>query len=193
MHNSIFLIVPKYNLFIDRLSIFCRVQLKSLLLYLERKEVLTMKNVSCFELYPTILDVEKVNRLLLEVFPFMHTSLNEDGGLDMYITKEEYLFVLNELSKLNNYALTMPDAVEDVNVTLTAMPIEMAIVERYSVLYDLMFEAEYISKEVDKNTMESDREKDGKYSDYLIGKKFSQSFDIGEEYQEYLIKVSRDL
>ena len=152
-----------------------------------------MKNVSCFELYPTILDVEKVNRLLLEVFPFMHTSLNEDGGLDMYITKEEYLFVLNELSKLNNYALTMPDAVEDVNVTLTAMPIEMAIVERYSVLYDLMFEAEYISKEVDKNTMESDREKDGKYSDYLIGKKFSQSFDIGEEYQEYLIKVSRDL
>lgn len=193
MHNSIFLIVPKYNLFIDRLSIFCQVQLKSLLLYLERKEVLTMKNVSCFELYPTILDVEKVNRLLLEVFPFMHTSLNEDGGLDMYITKEEYLFVLNELSKLNNYALTMPDAVEDVNVTLTAMPIEMAIVERYSVLYDLMFEAEYISKEVDKNTMESDREKDGKYSDYLIGKKFSQSFDIGEEYQEYLIKVSRDL
>lgn len=152
-----------------------------------------MKNVSCFELYPTILDVEKVNRLLLEVFPFMHTSLNEDGGLDMYITKEEYLFVLNELSKLNNYALTMPDAVEDVNVTLTAMPIEMAIVERYSVLYDLMFEAEYISKEVDKNTMESDREKDGKYSDYLIGKKFSQSFDIGEEYQEYLIKVSKDL
>lgn len=160
---------------------------------MERKEVLTMKNVSCFELYPTILDVEKVNRLLLEVFPFMHTSLNEDGGLDMYITKEEYLFVLNELSKLNNYALTMPDAVEDVNVTLTAMPIEMAIVERYSVLYDLMFEAEYISKEVDKNTMESDREKDGKYSDYLIGKKFSQSFDIGEEYQEYLIKVSKDL
>ena len=130
---------------------------------------------------------------MLEVFPFMHTSLNEDGGLDMYITKEEYLFVLNELSKLNNYALTMPDAVEDVNVTLTAMPIEMAIVERYSVLYDLMFEAEYISKEVDKNTMESDREKDGKYSDYLIGKKFSQSFDIGEECQEYLIKVSKDL
>ena len=123
----------------------------------------------------------------------MHTSLNEDGGLDMYITKEEYLFVLNELSKLNNYALTMPDAVEDVNVTLTAMPIEMAIVERYSVLYDLMFEAEYISKEVDKNTMTSDREKDGKYSDYLIGKKFSQSFDVGEEYQEYLIKVSKDI
>ena len=193
MHNSIFLIVPKYNLFIDRLSIFCRVQLKSLLLYLERKEVLTMKNVSCFELYPTILDVEKVNRLLLEVFPFMHTSLNEDGGLDMYITKEEYLFVLNELSKLNNYALTMPDSIEESNTTLTSMPIECAIVERYSVLYDLMFEAEYITKEVDKNTMASDREKDGKYSDYLIGKKFSQSFDIGEEYQEYLIKVSKDL
>ena len=72
-----------------------------------------MKNVSCFELYPSILDAEKVNRLLLEVFPFMHTSLNDDGGLDMYITKEEYVFVLNELLKLNNYALTMPDSFEE--------------------------------------------------------------------------------
>ena len=105
-----------------------------------------MKNVSCFELYPSILDAEKVNKLLLEVFPFMYTSLNDDGGLDMYITKEEYVFVLNELSKLNNYALTMPDSFEEVNVTLTSMPIECAIVERYSVLYDLMFEAEYVSK-----------------------------------------------
>ncbi len=193
MHNSIFLIVPEYILFIDRLSIFGRGQSTWLLLYLERKEVLKMKNVSCFELYPSILDTKLVHNLFSELFPCMHTSLNEDGGLDMYITKEEYLFVLNELSKLNNYALTMPDAVEDVNVTLTAMPIEMAIVERYSVLYDLMFEAEYISKEVDKKTMTSDREKDGKYSDYLIGKKFSQSFDIGEEFQEYLIKVSEDI
>lgn len=123
----------------------------------------------------------------------MHTSLNEDGGLDMYITKEEYVFVLNELSKLNNYALTMPDSIEESNTTLTSMPIECAIVERYSVLYDLMFEAEYISKEVDKNTAASDRETDAKYSDYLIGKKFLQSFDIGEDYQEFLIKVFKDI
>ena len=193
MYNSIFLIVPKLILFIDRLSIFGRVQLNSLLLYLEGKEVLKMKNVSCFELYPSILDAKTVQNLLLELFPYMHTSLNEDDGLDMYITKEEYVFVLNELSKLNNYALTMPDSIEESNTTLTSMPIECAIVERYSVLYDLMFEAEYIPKEVDKNTMASDREKDGKYSDYLIGKKFSQSFDIGEEYQEYLIKVSKGI
>ena len=152
-----------------------------------------MKNVSCFELYPSILDAKTVQNLLLELFPYMHTSLNEDDGLDMYITKEEYVFVLNELSKLNNYTLTMPDSIEESNTTLTSMPIECAIVERYSVLYDLMFEAEYIPKEVDKNTMASDREKDGKYSDYLIGKKFSQSFDIGEEYQEYLIKVSKGI
>lgn len=152
-----------------------------------------MKNVSCFELYPSILDAEKVNRLLLEVFPFMHTSLNDDGGLDMYITKEEYVFVLNELLKLNDYALTMPSSFEEVNVTLTSLPIECAIVERYSVLYDLMFEAEYVSKEVDKNTMVSDKEMDKKYSEYLIGKKFSQAFDIGEEYQEYLIKVSKGI
>lgn len=193
MYNSIFLIVPKLILFIDRLSIFGRVQLNSLLLYLEGKEVLKMKNVSCFELYPSILDAKTVQNLLLELFPYMHTSLNEDDGLDMYITKEEYVFVLNELSKLNNYALTMPDSIEESNTTLTSMPIECAIVERHSVLYDLMFEAEYIPKEVDKNTMASDREKDGKYSDYLIGKKFSQSFDIGEEYQEYLIKVSKGI
>lgn len=152
-----------------------------------------MKNVSCFELYPSILDAKTVQNLLLELFPYMHTLLNEDDGLDMYITKEEYVFVLNELSKLNNYALTMPDSIEESNTTLTSMPIECAIVERYSVLYDLMFEAEYIPKEVDNHTMASDREKDGKYSDYLIGKKFSQSFDIGEEYQEYLIKVSKGI
>lgn len=152
-----------------------------------------MKNVSCFELYPTILDAEKVNRLLLEVFPFMHTSLNEDGGLDMYITKEEYVFVLNELSKLNNYALTMPDSIEESNTTLTSIPIEMAIVERYVVLYDLMFESEYVSKDVEESTLASDRENGDKFADYLIGKKFSQSFDIGEEYQEYLIKLSKDI
>ena len=152
-----------------------------------------MKNVSCFELYPSILDAKTVQNLLLELFPYMHTSLNEDDGLDMYITKEEYVFVLNELSKLNNYGLTMPDSIEESNTTLTSIPIECAIVERYSVLYDLMFEAEYVSKEMDKNTMASDRETDAKYSDYLIGKKFSQTFYIGEEYQEYLIKVSKDL
>lgn len=143
-----------------------------------------MKTVNCFELYPSILHAKTVQSLLLELFPYMHTSLNEDEGLDMYITKEEYIFVLNELSKLNNYALTMPDSIEETNTTLTSMPIECAIVERYSVLYDLMFEAEYAPKDIDDETLASDR--DGECTDFLIGKKFSQSFNLDEKYQVYL-------
>ena len=127
-----------------------------------------MKAVNCFELYPSILNAKTIQSLLLELFPYMHTSLNEDDGLNIYITKEEYVFVLNELSKLNNYALTMPDSIEETNTTLTSMPIECAIVERYSVLYDLMFEAEYVQKDVDDETLVSDR--NGGCSDFLIGK-----------------------
>lgn len=150
-----------------------------------------MKRVNCFELYPSILDAKKVNKLLLEIFPYMHTSLNEDDGLDMYITKEEYVFVLNELSKLNNYALTMPDSIEETNTALTSMPIECAVVERYSVLYDLMFEAEYVQKEVGDDVVTSDRELDGTYSNYILGKKFSPIYNIEEGYQEYLIEKSQ--
>ena len=143
-----------------------------------------MKTVNCFELYPSILNAKTIQSLLLELFPYMHTSLNEDDGLNIYITKEEYVFALNELSKLNNYALTMPDSIEETNTTLTAMPIECAIVERYSVLYDLMFEAEYVQKDVDDETLVSDRENE--HTDFLIGKKFSASFDLNKEYQDYL-------
>lgn len=142
-----------------------------------------MKTVNCFELYPSILGAKQVNELLLEIFPLMHTSLNDDV-LEMYITKEEYVFVLNELSKLNNYALTMPDSIEETNTTLTSMPIECTIVERYGILYDLMFEAEYVQKDVDDDVIVSDREDE--YTDFLIGKKFSASFDLEEEYQTYL-------
>lgn len=143
-----------------------------------------MKTVNCFELYPSILNAKTIQSLLLELFPYMHTSLNEDDGLNIYITKEEYVFALNELSKLNNYALTMPDSIEETNTILTSMPIECAIVERYGVLYDLMFEAEYVQKDVDEDTLVSDR--DGECSDFLIGKKFSASFDLDDEYQAYL-------
>lgn len=147
-----------------------------------------MKRVNCFELYPSLLDAEQVNKLLLELFPLMHTTLNNDGGIDMYITREEYVFVLNELSKLHNYALTIPDNIEDISVTLTAMPIEFTIVERYSVLYDLMFEAEYVSKEVGDDVVTSDRELDGTYSNYILGKKFSPVYNIKEDYQDYLVR-----
>lgn len=149
-----------------------------------------MKRVNCFELYPSLLDAEQVNKLLLELFPLMHTTLNNDGGIDMYITHEEYVFVLNELSKLHNYALTIPDNTEDISVTLTAVPIEFTIVERYGVLYDLMFEAEYVMKEVDDHVVVSDREACNAHSDYIIGKKFSQRYDVDEEYQSYLYKQS---
>lgn len=142
-----------------------------------------MKTVNCFELYPSILGAEKVRNLLLEIFPLMHTALHDDT-LEMYITKEEYIFALNELSKLNNYALTMPENIEETNTTLTSMSIECAIVERYGILYDLMFEAEYVQKDVDDETLVSDR--DGECSDFLIGKKFSASFDLDKEYQDYL-------
>ena len=149
-----------------------------------------MKTVICFELYPSILGAKRVNELLLELFPNMHTSLNDDT-LEMYITKEEYVFVLNELSKLNNYSVTIPDGIEE-SVTLTSMPIEMAIVERYGVLYDLMFETECVMKEVDDDVATSDRELDGTYSDYIIGKKFSPTYNIEEGYQEYLIGKSEN-
>lgn len=147
-----------------------------------------MKSVSCFELYPSILGAEKVNELLLELFPRMHTSFNEEGGLDIYITRQEYVFVLNELSKLNNYSLTMPEYVEDINVTLTSMPIECSIVERYSVLYDLMFEAEYLTKEVDNNVIVSDMDTGEKFGNLLIGNKFSQQYDVSNECVDYLLK-----
>lgn len=150
-----------------------------------------MKNVNCFELYPSILGAKRVNELLLELFPYMHTALHDDT-LEMYITKEEYIFVLNELSKLNNYALTMPDNIEDINTTLTAMPIECAIVERYSVLYDFMFEAEYVQKDVDDDVVTSDRELGETYSNYIIGKKFSPIYNIEEGYQEHLIEKSEN-
>lgn len=151
-----------------------------------------MKSVSCFELYPSILGAEKVNELLLELFPRMHTSFNEEGGLDIYITRQEYVFVLNELSKLNNYSLTMPEYVEDINVTLTSMPIECSIVERYSVLYDLMFEAEYLKKEVDNNVIASDMDAGGMYADMLTGNKFSQQYDVSNDCIKYLLEKAED-
>lgn len=70
------------------------------------------------------------------------------------------------------------------------LPLCSFIVERYGVLYDLMFEAEYVQKNVDEDTLVSDR--NGGCSDFLIGKKFSASFDLDEEYQEYLIGKSEN-
>lgn len=53
-----------------------------------------------------------------------------------------------------------------------------------------MFEAEYAQKNVDDETLVSDRENE--YTDFLIGKKFSASFDLNEEYQQYLIEKSEN-
>ena len=64
------------------------------------------------------------------------------------------------------------------------MPIKCAIIERYSVLYNLMLKTEYVQKDVDDDVIVSDREDE--YTDFLIGKKFSANFDLDEEYQNYL-------
>ena len=158
------------------------------LLNLRGQEVSKLKRASCFELYPSVLDAKIVNKLLIELFPLIHTELNDEGGLNIYITREEYVFVLSELSKLNNYALTMPDDIEDVSLTLTSMPIETVIVERYLILYDLLFDAKCIYKEVDDDTLVSDRDVDGKYAEYIFGNKFSQEYDVDYNYQQFLKK-----
>lgn len=47
-----------------------------------------------------------------------------------------------------------------------------------------MFETEYVQKDVDDDVIVSDREDE--YTDFLIGKKFSASFGLDENYQVYL-------
>lgn len=47
-----------------------------------------------------------------------------------------------------------------------------------------MFEAEYAPKDVDDDTLVSDR--DGGCSDFHISEKFLASFDLDENYQAYL-------
>lgn len=69
----------------------------------------------------------------------MKTIIDEDGCLRLYITKEEYVFVLNELTKLNNYMLSMPEYYEDTNTTLLSQPIEANICDRYGRIYDAIF------------------------------------------------------
>ena len=141
-----------------------------------------MKCISCFRLYPSILDAYVVQGLMKEIFPAMKTDVVENE-LEMYITKEEYVFVLNELFKLHNYSKSMPDSYEDINrPVLTGSPIEANIVERYSVLFDLMFEAKSGVKHVQDDFKGSDYEG----SEFIIGKKFSKYFDIDQEYQEFL-------
>ena len=61
----------------------------------------------------------------------MKTIIDEDGCLQLYITEEEYVFVLNELTKLNNYMLSMPEYYEDTNTTLLSQPIEANICDRF--------------------------------------------------------------
>ena len=68
------------------------------------------------------------------------------------------------------------------------MPIECSIVERYSVLYDLMFEAEYLKKEVDNNVIASDMDAGGMYADMLTGNKFSQQYDVSNDCIKYLLE-----
>lgn len=143
-----------------------------------------MKCISYFTLYPSVFDATKIQGLMSEVFPAMKTDIVDDE-LEMYITREEFVFVLNELLKLHNYSKSIPDAYEDINApVLTGSPIEANIVERYAVLFDLMFEARFGVKEVSDDFVGSDYEGD----EFIIGNKFSKQFDLDEEYQDYLRK-----
>ena len=143
-----------------------------------------MKCISYFTLYPSVFNATKIQGLMSEVFPAMKTDIVDDE-LEMYITREEFVFVLNELLKLHNDSKSIPDAYEDINApVLTGSPIEANIVERYAVLFDLMFEARFGVKEVSADFVGSDYEGD----EFIIGNKFSKQFDLDEEYQDYLRK-----
>ena len=146
-----------------------------------------MKSVCCFETIPEYLGAKRMQQLLKELFPAMKTEIDKENDdlLRMYLTREEYVFVLNELTKLRNYSMSMPDAYEYTNNTLTSMPIEANIIDRYAVLYELMFDVKFKVIQVPDNfeCNESDS-----IDSYYYGKKLSSKFNVDKDYQEYLTK-----
>lgn len=131
------------------------------------------------------LDDETLQGLLNELFPSMKTIIDEDGCLRLYITKEEYVFVLNELTKLNNYMLSMPEYYEDTNTTLLSQPIEANICDRYGRIYDAIFAFHYKIEFVEKAT--------GLDISYpLNGKFLSATFDLDDNFQIQLDNRFKD-
>lgn len=115
----------------------------------------------------------------------MKTIIDEDGCLRLYITKEEYVFVLNELTKLNNYMLSMPEYYEDTNTTLLSQPIEANICDRYGRIYDAIFAFHYKIEFVEKAT-------DLDISYLLNGKFLSATFDLDDNFQIQLDNRFKD-
>lgn len=137
-----------------------------------------MKLVQYFVYTGGDFDDETLQGLFTELFPSMETIVDEDGCLRLYISKEEYVFVLNELSKLNNYMLTMPEYYEYTNITLVSRPIEANFCDRYGRLYDAIFAFHYKTEFVDKPYVDNSRP--------IIGKCLSGTFDLEKSLQNIL-------
>lgn len=135
-----------------------------------------MKLVQYFVYTGGDLDDEKLQGLFTELFPAMNTVIDEDGCLRLYITKDEYIFVLNELNKLSNYMKSMPEYYEDTNTTLMSQPIEANICDRYGRLYDTIFAFHYKTEFVNKVA-------DLDMSYPLSGKFLSGTFDLDKKFQ----------
>lgn len=148
-------------------------------------EVNKMKLVQYFVYMGGDLDDETLQGLLTELFPAMKTIIDEDGCLRLYITKEEYVFVLNELTKLSNYMLSMPEYYEDTNTTLLSQPIEANICDRYGRIYDAIFAFHYKTEFVDKAA-------DLDMSYPLNGKLLSGTFDLDNNFQTQLDNRFKD-
>lgn len=144
-----------------------------------------MKLVQYFVYTGGDLDDEKLQGLFTELFPAMNTVIDEDGCLRLYITKDEYIFVLNELNKLSNYMKSMPEYYEDTNTTLMGQPIEANICDRYGRLYDAIFAFHYKTEFVDKAA-----ELDMSYP--LNGKFLSGTFDLDENFQTQLNDIFKE-
>lgn len=144
-----------------------------------------MKLVQYFVYTGGDLDDETLQDLFTEIFPAMNTVIDEDGCLRLYITKEEYIFVLNELNKLNNYMKSMPEYYEETNTLLMSQPIEANICDRYGRVYDAIFAFHYKTEFVNKVA-------DLDMSYPINGKFLSGTFDIDEKFQTHLVKNFKD-
>ena len=143
--------------------------------------VIVMNYISCFEYQGGDLEDTVVEKMFNELFPKMKTRINKETAcLELLITKEEYVFVVNELTKLHNYEKTMPDEYEDANTVLMSQPIEAVICSRYGYLYDAIFNMKYIR-------IECDNEFNDSKDTTVVGKKLSPKFDLDEDYQKHLI------
>ncbi len=87
-------------------------------------------------------DAERIESLLLELFPLLDTEINENHDLEIYMTKKEYVYVLSQLQQFPSYLDSLPKDYEEEFDTLIKQPIMMHISNRYEILFDVMIECE---------------------------------------------------